>query len=183
MKRILIWVGASIGLFVVLVGITFAVLSANSPDEEILIVEYGATSKDVESKALKVKQAEVDTLQVQLLDTKSQIFFNKGEIDSLTEQLSFKDGLISGYKKEIEKLNGKLLKNETQTVSMKELAKTYESMKANEMKAILANVNDKVVIDIYKNMSAKTRKTLFQALDQKRAAEITETLAGRGKAN
>ncbi len=178
MKKILIWIGAFIGLFVVLIGITFAVLSSNSPDEEILIVQHSATSKGVESRALKVKQAEVDTLQAQFLDIKSQIFFNKGKIDSLNEQLAFKDDLISGYVKEIEKLNVVVLKNEKQAVNLKELAKTYESMKSSEMKPILANVADATVLSIYKNMSAKNRKTLFQALDQKRAAEITEILAG-----
>ncbi len=181
MKKILIWIGAFVGLFAMLVGITFVVLLINSPDEEILIAEHSATSTDVESKALKIKQTEVDTLLIQVTELKSQILLGKSSNDSLMEQLSFKDGLILGYDKEIKKLNKIVMDNEKQSISMKELAKTYASMKSSEMKPILSSVDDATVLSIYKNMNASSRKTLFQALDQKRAARITEILAGTYK--
>lgn len=178
MKKILIWVGAFLGLFVVLVGVTFFILSSNSPSEEMLIVEQSEKSDEIKSSALKVKQAEVDTLQVQLKDLNNKILLQQGLLDSLTEQINLKDGLISGYTNEIKKLNEMILQKEKQTVSVKELAKTYETMKIQEMKPILANLSNQTVISLYKNTSSKNRKKLFQALEKGRAAEITEILAG-----
>ena len=51
-------------------------------------------------------------------------------------------------------------------------------MKPKEMKPILSNLDDGTIIAIYNNMSNRNKKMVFQALTPKRAAEITEKLAG-----
>jgi len=63
-------------------------------------------------------------------------------------------------------------------ISIKELAKTYETMKVSEIKPILDNVDDDTVIALYKNMGTRTRKNLIKSLSGGRAAQITEKLAG-----
>ncbi|MBN4081297.1 hypothetical protein JYT44_02920 [Caldithrix abyssi] len=180
MKKILLWSGMLIGLFVLLVGLTFAYLSYDSSETEVLITPESAKSTEVEAKVL-IKQSEIDTLDSQILDLKSQFFFSGLKVDSLNEQLSFKDAMIEGYKKEIQNLNDTLLALNQQKGRIKELAKTYESMKPNEMKPILANLEDEIIMVIYNQMSSRSRKLIFQALEKKRAAEITKKLAGLGE--
>ena len=102
-------------------------------------------------------------------------------IDSLNNQLMLKENLINKYKKRNEELLNELELAKRQVISIKDLAKTYESMKPEEMKPILSNLDDGTVIAIYNSMSGRNKKIIFKALNPKRAAEITELLAGNKK--
>ncbi len=99
-------------------------------------------------------------------------------IDSLNNQLSLQMNLLIESKSENEELKNELQSAKNQVISIKGLAKTYESMKPAEIKPILANVDDGTVIAIYNNMSNRSKKLIFNALNPKRAAKITELLAG-----
>ena len=88
---------------------------------------------------------------------------------------------ISGEPLINEELLNKLEMAKRQVISIKDLAKTYESMKPEEMKPILSNLDDGTVIAIYNSMSGRNKKIIFKALNPKRAAEITELLAGNKK--
>ena len=102
-------------------------------------------------------------------------------IDSLNNQLMLQEEIINEYKNRNEELLNKLEMAKRQVISIKDLAKTYESMKPEEMKPILSNLDDGTVIAIYNSMSSRNKKTIFKALNPKRAAEITELLAGGKK--
>ena len=102
-------------------------------------------------------------------------------IDSLNNQLMLQEEIINEYKNRNEELLNKLEMAKRQVISIKDLAKTYESMKPEEMKPILSNLDDGTVIAIYNSMSSRNKKIIFKALNPKRAAEITELLAGNKK--
>jgi len=102
-------------------------------------------------------------------------------IDSLNNQLMLQENLINDYKNKNEELLNSLELAKRQVISIKDLAKTYESMKPEEMKPILSNLDNGTVIAIYNSMSGRNKKTIFKALNPKRAAEITELLAGGKK--
>ena len=103
---------------------------------------------------------------------------NTALIDSLNNQIMVQLSLLNEYKIENEKLINELNAVKQQVISIKGIAKTYESMKTAEIKPILANVDDGTVIAIYNNMSNRSKKLIFNALNPKRAGKITELLAG-----
>ncbi len=179
MKKILLWTGIGVGGFIVLIVIIFLALSFLEPvDENPVAAEPPDQNASTQATLPPVEESELDSLKTQIKDLKSMLFFANLEKDSLIEQIEFRDGLIEGYKKTIDNLNKDLLGANKRSVSIKELAKTYETMKPGEMRPILEKVDDETVIAIYKNMSSRSRKSIFQALPGDRAAIITKRLAG-----
>jgi len=132
-----------------------------------------------------------DTFQPNIITSDTVIIVDETEIedtintqaiiDSLNNQLMLQEEIINEYKNRNEELLNKLEMAKRQVISIKDLAKTYESMKPEEMKPILSNLDDGTVIAIYNSMSGRNKKIIFKALNPKRAAEITELLAGSKK--
>ena len=132
-----------------------------------------------------------DTFQPNIITSDTVIIVDEPEIedtintqaiiDSLNNQLMLQEEIINEYKNRNEELSNKLEMAKRQVISIKDLAKTYESMKPEEMKPILSNLDDGTVIAIYNSMSGRNKKIIFKALNPKRAAEITELLAGNKK--
>ena len=132
-----------------------------------------------------------DTFQPNIITSDTVIIVDEPEIedtintqaiiDSLNNQLILQEEILNEYKNRNEELLNKLEMVKRQVISIKDLAKTYESMKPEEMKPILSNLDDGTVIAIYNSMSSRNKKIIFKALNPKRAAEITELLAGGKK--
>ena len=132
-----------------------------------------------------------DTIQPNIITSDTVIIVDEPEIedtintqaiiDSLNNQLMLQEEIINEYENRNEELLNKLEMAKRQVISIKDLAKTYESMKPEEMKPILSNLDDGTVIAIYNSMSGRNKKIIFKALNPKRAAEITEILAGGKK--
>jgi flagellar motility protein MotE (MotC chaperone) len=178
MKKILLWSGIGVVAFVALVGIIFVVLTYLEPVEEELPPAAAVTGDVNSTPGGDQRQVLIDSLENEIQELTSKLFFVELERDSLLNEVNFKEGLIEGFKKTIEKLNQDLLAANKRAVSIKELAKTYETMKVEEMRPILKKIDDETVIAIYRNMSSRNRKNLFQALSDERAAAITKRLAG-----
>jgi len=175
--KILIWTGLSIVTFAFLVGLIFVLLTVFGDNSEVAAVDMPSTDS-TNIKLLSKKQNEVDSTQAVLEKLGSELFFSQLEKDSLRDVIGFKDGLIAGYEKTIVQLKERLTALNERSVSIKELAKTYETMKPNEIRPILEKVDDTTVIVLYKNMSSRNRKSIFQALPGDRAAAITKQIAG-----
>ena len=132
-----------------------------------------------------------DTIQPNIITSDTVIIVDEPEIedtintqaiiDSLNNQLMLQEEIINEYENRNEELLNELKLAKRQVISIKDLAKTYESMKPEEMKPILSNLDDGTVIAIYNSMSGRNKKIIFKALNPKRAAEITELLAGNKK--
>ncbi len=181
MKKILVYVGIAFVSFIVLVIGIFFVLTYLEPMDENMQADIAASSNSITKKILKQKQIETDSLNTKVDKINSDLFFSNLVRDSLKEQIEFKDRLIDQYKKNIEKLNKDVIAANKITISIQELAKTYETMKTDEMRPILKNVNNKTVIAIYNNMNGRKRKDILNALSSERAALITQRLAEAGK--
>ena len=139
----------------------------NLPDSLTDIIQPNIITSDT---VIIVDETEIeDTINTQAI------------IDSLNNQLMLQEEIINEYKNRNEELSNKLEMAKRQVISIKDLAKTYESMKPEEMKPILSNLDDGTVIAIYNSMSGRNKKIIFKALNPKRAAEITELLAGNKK--
>ena len=178
MKKIGTWIGISLGAFVVLIVGIFILLNFLEPMDEDMQIDIAASNITISKKMIMQKQSEIDSLNSKIEKLNSDLFFSNLTNDSLKEHTKFKNNLIEQYKKDINKLNKNLLAATKTKVSIQELAKTYDTMKTEEMRPILEKVNDKTVIAIYKNMNSRKRKDILKALSSERAAAITQRLAG-----
>lgn len=175
MKKILLIAGAAIGVFALITAITFVMLTIMLPDQNATAT---AETPEENSDYLAKSKAEIDSLVNIINDLKSQLFFTDIQKDSLINQLDFREKIISGYELQIAGLNDDLLIVNKKKINIKELAKTYESMKPKEMRPIFSKIDDNTLIAIYQNMSNRNRKNLILALKSERAALITQQLAG-----
>ena len=178
MKKVVTWVCICLGTFVVLIVGIFLLLNFLEPMDDNMQIDVAANSNKISKNMLVLKQTEIDSLNNKINKLKSDLFFSNLTGDSLREQIGFNNRLIEQYKQNINKLNKDILAATKTKVSIQELAKTYETMKSDEMRPILKNVNNKTIIAIYKNMNSRKRKDIFKALSSERAAAITQRLAG-----
>lgn len=157
---------------------------SQEPDEALDMDIYSDSlsyddSRPVEKKKPKARAlSKADSLSKVIDKLSSDLFFTNLALDSLTEQITLKDGLIENYLNQVEALEKDLLTRNDKSSNIKDLAKTYETMKVAEIKPILERVDDETIMALYKNMGTRTRKIILQALSGPRAAQITEKLAG-----
>ncbi len=175
MKKALIWIGIGVAAFAVLVVVIFLVLSYIEPAPEtppVALVPHG-----VDPKLLTEKQEEINSLNKTILNLKDSLNLVEMRIDSLQEQIQFRDGIIREYARTVENLNGQITAQNQKMSNVKELAKTFESMKIEDLKPILAQVDDPTVIDLYNNINSRNRKNILMALSTARAAALTQKIA------
>jgi flagellar motility protein MotE (MotC chaperone) len=140
-----------------------------------LIGEYAADSL---LDSIPPVFTKLDSITIMYDKCKEDSMSTQLKIDSLESEILFKDNLITDNIDEYKRLLDEVETLKNKSISIKVLAKTYESMKPEEMKPILSNVDDGTVIAIYQSMSNRSKKSIFKALNPKRAAKITEILAG-----
>lgn len=175
MKKALIWVGIGVTAFAVLVVVIFVVLSYLEPEPAappIALVPNG-----VDPKLLAEKQDEINNLNKTIFSLKDSLNLREMRIDSLQEQIQFRDGIIREYTRTVESLNSQTAALNNRMLNVKELAKTFETMKVEDMKPILAQVDDPTVIDLYTNINSRNRKNLLMALSTSRAAMLAQKIA------
>ena len=102
---------------------------------------------------------------------------DSAKVDSLLMVIVEKRDSLRTLRSELKELQARLASQQVLDARVKELAKTFESMKAKEMKPILQYVDDSTARLIYENMSGRSRKKLLLALEEKRAAQITNEMA------
>ncbi|MEA3285998.1 MAG: hypothetical protein U9Q77_01295 [Candidatus Marinimicrobia bacterium] len=182
MKQIIMWSLMIVALFVVLIAVAFFALGFMTPDpnetgQTLAVSENELASTDT-TQGVQPKISKADSLQIIINDLTNTLFFARVTLDSLNDELSIKEGIIQGHVLQVESLKSNLQTLQDKHVSIKELAKTYETMKVAEIKPILERVDDKTIIAIYQNMSGRSRKNLMKALNSERAAHLTIKLAG-----
>jgi|TARA_B100000959_G_scaffold217146_1_gene228981 flagellar motility protein MotE (MotC chaperone) len=180
MKKI-IWILIILVVLVISGGVSYYFIFRNDSEENLITELETNHLPDSLADSLQNSTIILDTvIIVDEPEIKDSINI-QAIIDSLNNQLMIQENLINEYKNKNEELLNRLELAKRQVVSIKDLAKTYESMKPEEMKPILSNLDDGTVIAIYNSMSSRNKKTIFKALNPKRAAEITELLAGGKK--
>jgi len=177
MKKIIIWTLAAILSFALLVVVIFLVLYNSQPSDPELETQAILDNEFMSSNVLEKKDLTIDSLQAVIDELNSEIFFKNLNIDSLKQITGFQEGLISEYKSSLERSTKQLTAKADDRLKMEELARTYGSMKIKEMEPILAELNDDMVLELYKYTATRNRKNILQALSFKRAAAITERMA------
>jgi len=180
MKKI-IWILIILVVLVISGGVSYYFIFRND-SEENLTTEFD--DNNLPDSLTDIIQPNIITSDTVIIVDEPEIedtINTQAMIDSLNNQLMLQEEIINEYKNRNEELLNKLEMAKRQVISIKDLAKTYESMKPEEMKPILSNLDDGTVIAIYNSMSSRNKKTIFKALNPKRAAEITELLAGGKK--
>ncbi len=120
----------------------------------------------------------IDSLKNIIKKNTGDYFFLKITVDSLYEQLSMKNEIIENQLAQTKLMEKQVQNAEQKQQFLKELTKTYETMKVAEIRPILEKLDNATVIALYKNMSGRTRKNLINGLSSDRAAQITKQLAG-----
>ncbi len=101
--------------------------------------------------------------------------------DSLSAKLAQLSQTTQSQEQAITSLTGEKETQSTREEKAGEMAKTFSSMALKEMAPIVSNLDDRTIIDIYNKMSSRTKKNILLALDDKRAANITEKLISQKK--
>lgn len=175
MKKILTWVGIGVVFFAVLVVVIFFILSYLEPEPDVPPVAM--VPNGVDPKILVAKQEEINSLNMIILGLKDSLKLREIRADSLQEQIQFRDGIIREYTRTVENLNIQMASLNQRVLNVKELAKTFETMKIEDMKPILAQIDDPTVIDLYTNINSRNRKNLLMALSTSRAAALAQKIA------
>ncbi len=195
MRQLIQWTLILVVVFVVFIGLAFVGLTYLTPSaKELQAIEKGnKTQENLSSRPTSVtafsdstvstkkseRQGEgTDSLRSVIIQLNGDLFFTRVTIDSLNEQLGLKEDQIGRYLAEIESLESNINTLQESRTSIKDLAKTYDTMKVTDMSPILAKLDDETIIALYRNMGSRTRKNLIQALTGARAAQITKKLAG-----
>ena len=180
MKKI-IWILIILVILIISGGASYYFIFRNDSEENLSTALDDNNLTDSLTDTIQPDNITSDTVIIVDEPEIEDIINTQAIIDSLNNQLMLKENLINKYKKRNEELLNDLELAKRQVISIKDLAKTYESMKPEEMKPILSNLDDGTVIAIYNGMSGRNKKIIFKALNPKRAAEITEILAGGKK--
>jgi len=166
----------AIGLFIILVGLIFGILLLTEPVEDKMVVKTIEGDQVLATQLIQEKQREIDQLKSALDSLKREYTQVIAYRDSIQGQIDFKDNLIAQYKRSVESLNQELAEKQKNTLSIKELAKTYESMKIEELRSIFTKLDDQTILLIYENVNPRNRKNILMALNAARAANITQKL-------
>ncbi len=174
MKKIYLIGGISAGAILLITAIVFVAFTFFFPAKAEPAGE--GPSEIAQEPVMTI--SEKDSLIKVINDLNSSQFFLGMEKDSLLDVISLRDREIDRFKAAVAQLEEKVAAVEAKKATMKELAKTYESLKPKEMEPILAKIDDNTLIALYKNMSSRNRKNLLLALTSTRAAALTQQLAG-----
>ncbi len=170
--------GKKIGLlvftFVLSVALVFGAFVMLKKDE-IKKVEKQAGEK-AKSAVPPRKMSKVDSLEALVESLQLKLDLEKTIADSLKKELSAKLALLEKKEAQLAKLDEQLKSAQKRALKAKDIAKTFESMRVNEMKLILQKIDDKMLALIYQNMNSRFRKNLLLALPPSRAARLTKNV-------
>ena len=192
MKKIIFTIIGGLIFFILLVGLVFAILTFMEKNVKKDVVQIDRIPSEENNSILGILLTEKQVI----IDSLSSIVSEYG--DSLTNLTTISDSIntllvektqhIFSDSTKIVKLEGDITKliddhataelaTTQKEAEIKQLAKTYEQMKINEMKPIFTQLDDKTIMALYNNMSARKRPMILKALSTNRAAKITKELA------
>lgn len=164
-----------VGPVLLVIAISLMVLIGKPEKKEVPINMDVLSEKH---KELFEEQKEtIAQLNNELADLKSKFLNKDTVIDSLTKILSQKEVDFKNNELQIEKLTEQIKEKKNLEKNASELAKTFASMKSEQMSPILQKLDDETVALIYKNMSSRVRKNYLLALSSQRAAALTKKMA------
>lgn len=163
----------STGSFILLVAVMLSVMIYLTPaPERPAVVDVVGDSLSVDSLLTPE-----DSLINELAVREEQLIRKDSALDSLKMLLAQSAKIIANMERDMDRLQQQLEESKRRAAGTKELARTFESMKTDEMEPILRRIDDDTAVAIYQQMSSRSRKKLLLALQSERAALLTERMA------
>ncbi|MCH8327474.1 MAG: hypothetical protein IID15_02995 [Candidatus Marinimicrobia bacterium] len=175
--KILKWIGAGIGLFMVLV-IVFVTMFIFQAEEVALsdeVVKEGVEAL-VSITELETMTTYRDSLQMAMDSLLAVLVQRTADLDSLADVLAFRDAAIGALESRLQDKDAAIEGLREVDVNAQEMARTFATMNVEQLSPIVAELTDGVVLDIYKHTSNKRRRFLLAAMGDNRAAKLTNRL-------
>ncbi len=135
----------------------------NSPSDEGSELQQQLKAIEDEKKRLKVYEDQLNAL--------------KGQLEDKQQQLEQREEELEQKEREVDELQQKL---SALFEGIKDIAKVYENMEAEQAASILSEMEDRsLVIQILKHMPAERSAEILGAMESKKAAELTRQMAGQ----
>lgn len=164
------------GSFLLFGFLFFVIMKVSEPNKQAS-KSTRQTSAKPNNKYVKNLEKRYKKLQTELEKSKTNFSLKDTKIDSLKKLVTLLETNLDNSKNQIKKLDDKLTKTENEEKNGQDLAKTFASMKSEEMRPILKNIDDKTIKMIYKNINNRMKKNFLLALTPQRAASLTKQLA------
>ena len=126
-------------------------------------------ASDKSETATTPQLTESDQLRIELEDTKTAITFLENENAELRQRLT-------EVEKERNSLRALNDEQKARTDQLKKLAEYYSSMKVKQAAAIMAELDDEIIIGILTNMGSETAAEIIGELDPVEAAVLTKKM-------
>ena len=101
------------------------------------------------------------------------------QLDSLHEVVTKTEKINSKQQEMLQKLDSEQETEMNKSDKAKAMAKTFEKMNVKQIAPILQNLDDETVMLIYRATSNRFKKNILLAVDEKRAALITNSFIHR----
>lgn len=130
-----------------------------------------------EDARLQQRLKAIENEKKRLQDYEYQLNALKSQLEEKQQQLEQREAELEQKEREMEELQQKL---SAQFEDVKDIAKVYENMEAEQAASILSEMKDSsLVIRILKNMPAEKSAEILGAMDSKKAADLTGQMAGQ----
>jgi len=174
MRKILFWIFIGFVLFAALVAVIFTILSRTEQETLADTTPIQPVQSKKVSAPLEITARDS---MLQIINQKDSIVLVQNQkIDSLYLLLQTRADTIRDYRRSIQQLKQSMENYTTKGENIKNLAKSYEAMRIDEMKPILEKIDNQTIIKIYQQMSSRKQMKILQALSAERAAQITRQL-------
>ena len=172
--KILKWIAAYLGLFVVMVivTVTFFIFQA----DELAVPEEIEDEQLVSISELESMTTVRDSLQTAMDSLLAVIVQRDADLDSLAGVLAFRDAAVTALEGRLQDKDAAIKQLREVDVNAQEMARTFATMNVEQLSPIVADLTDGVVLDIYKHTSNKRRRFLLAAMGDNRAAKLTNRL-------
>ncbi len=173
------WIGFSISSFVFITALVLGVMLYLNPPQKQKKPDAAKKRTHQVRKLKKIPAgslSEKDSLRLVIEDFQEQLKASKQALDSLNALVATLREKTKEKEREIEKLTASLQGKADKDQKAKEMAKTLSSMKIKQIAPILNKLDDATIISIYMQTSKPARKNILMALNEERAARITEKL-------
>lgn len=163
--------GVGLSLFFNVGGVRDIVVDLLFPSKKVDDLSSDETNAlQQQLKAIEAERKRLAAYEDQLNDLKSQL-------EDKQQQLEQREAELEQREREVEELQQKL---SAQLDNIRDIAKLYENMEAEQAASILSEMEDRsLIIQILKHMPAERSAEILGEMDSQKAAELTRQMAGQ----
>lgn len=166
------WILLSLGTMFFVISVGLAIMITLNPPEPEVAEDMAADSAVADTVLTPLEQ-----MKIRLAELEKQLSTQSERADSLQQLVGQMETSEKASAEEVEQMKTTIAELEQSNADIKDLAKTFQNMKVEELRNILQQVDDDAAFKIYANMSNRSRKKLLLGLSGSRAAKLTERIA------